>query len=105
MFWSSNCKQPGIVGIVHVVREFYPDPLQFDPKAKYYDATASQETPRWFCVDVKLVRKLQHPITLAELKVYQDGELADMALFKMKRLSVQPVSLKEWEFILGLEKQ
>jgi predicted RNA-binding protein with PUA-like domain len=102
-FWTSNTKQPGVVGIVNVVKESYPDPTQFDKKSKYYDATSSEQNPRWFCVDVKLERKLETPVTLAELKEHAEGALSGMALFKMKRLSVQPVSAEEWEFVLGLE--
>lgn len=103
LFWSSNTKHPGVVGIVDIVKESYPDPTQFDKKSEYYDATSSEESPRWFCVDVKLVRKLEDPVTLAELKEHAEGALFGMALFKMKRLSVQPVSAEEWEFVLGLE--
>jgi predicted RNA-binding protein with PUA-like domain len=102
-FWSSNTKYPGIVGIVNIVKESYPDPTQFDKKSEYYDAKATLEEPRWFCVDVKLERKLEKPVTLLELKGYSEKELSGMALFRMSRLSVQPVSAEEWEFILGIE--
>lgn len=90
---------------MQITREAYPDPSQFDRKAKYYDATAAEDNPRWFCVDVTLERKLQSPITLARLKQEANGALANMALFKMKRLSVQPVSAAEWEYVLGLEEK
>jgi predicted RNA-binding protein with PUA-like domain len=105
LFWASNTKQPGVVGVVEIVNAKYPDFTQFDPKSEYYDKTATKESPRWWCVDVKLVRKLEEPVTLATLKNYAEGELKDMALFKMKRLSVQPVTAEEWEFVLGLEGQ
>jgi predicted RNA-binding protein with PUA-like domain len=87
---------------MQVVKSSYADPSQFDSKGKYYDRTATKESPRWFCVDVKLVKKLENPITLAELKEHSEGKLKDMALFKMKRLSVQPVAPNEWDFILSL---
>ena len=103
-FWSSNTKFPGITGIVEIVTESYPDATQFDRKSEYYDAKSTKEEPKWSCVDVKLVRKLEMPITLATLKEYSEKELGGMALFKMKRLSVQPVSAEEWEFVLGLEE-
>lgn len=83
------------------MRESYPDPQQFDSKAEYYDAGSSQENPRWFCVDVKLKRKLENPVFLKVLKEYAGSELATMPLFTMKRLSVQTVGVKEWDFILN----
>lgn len=103
LFWASNTKSPGVVGTVEIAREYYPDPTQFDSKSDYYDAKASEDDPKWFCVDVKLVRKLENPVTLAELKKHAEGALSGMALFKMKRLSVQPVSAEEWEYVLGVE--
>ncbi len=53
-FYHSSCKVPGIVGTVRVVREAFPDPLQFDPSSKYYDAKSTPENPRWVSVDVAL---------------------------------------------------
>jgi predicted RNA-binding protein with PUA-like domain len=103
LFWASNTKQPGVVGVVNIVKESYPDPTQFDRKSEYYDASSTEENPRWFCVDVKLERKLEAPVTLAALKQHAEGALNGMALFKMKRLSVQPVSAEEWQFVLELE--
>jgi predicted RNA-binding protein with PUA-like domain len=104
LFWSSNCKQPGVVGFVNIVKESYPDPTQYDKKSEYYDASATKENPKWFCVDVQLERKLEQPVTLAELKTHAEGALSGMALFRMSRLSVQPVSAEEWAFVLGLEQ-
>ena len=103
-FYHSNAKPSGIVGIMEVVDAAKPDPTQFDKSSDYYDASATREKPRWFCVDVKLVRKFERCISLEELKGHGDGALQDMALLKMKRLSVQPVSPDEWNFVLGLEK-
>lgn len=51
------------------------------------------------------VRQLERQITLEELKQYKSGPLAAMALFTTARLSVQPVSQEEWDFVLALEKQ
>lgn len=102
-FYASNCKEPGIVGIVEIAKEAYPDPTQFDPTSEYYDSKATEDAPRWSCVDVKLVRKLAAPISLLELKEYSDGALAGMALFAYKRLSVQSVASEEWNFVLSLE--
>ena len=101
-FYHSNCKEPGIAGIMKVVREGYPDFTAYDPKEKYFDAKSDPDNPRWFMVDVKHVRKLKRVITLTELKTYK--QLADMALVRRgNRLSIMPVTKKQWDFILTLE--
>lgn len=100
-FYHSNCKEPGIAGIAEVCSEPYPDPTQFDKKSKYYDPKSSREEPRWVLVDVKFVRKLERPISLAEIKSHP--ELEDMILTRRgNRLSIMPVDEKHWKFILSL---
>jgi len=101
-FYHSNCDEPGIVGLMRVVREGYPDPTAFDPDDDHYDPKSDPKAPRWFLVDVELVRKLKRTIPLKELKAQR--ELAQLALVrKGNRLSVMPVAVDEWEFILSLE--
>lgn len=101
-FYHSNTKVPGIIGIMEVVREGYPDHTAFDPDQKYYDPKSDPEKPRWFMVDVKFVRKLGRTISLEELK--ERPELEEMPLVrKGNRLSIMPVSKDEWDFILSLE--
>ena len=101
-FYHSNCKPPAIMGIMKIVKEGYPDHTAFDPNAKYFDPKSDPEKPRWYMVDVKYVRHLKRPITLAELK--QDSTLTDFALTKKgSRLSILPVTLQQWEYILSLE--
>jgi predicted RNA-binding protein with PUA-like domain len=101
-FYHSNCAEPGIVGIAEVATDAYPDPSQFDPKSKYFDAGSSRDNPRWMLVDVKFVKKLKRTITLKELQA--DPALDGMVLLrKGSRLSVQPVETAHWEHILGLE--
>ena len=101
-FYHSNCAEPGIVGIAEVATDAYPDPSQFDPKSKYFDAGSSRDNPRWMLVDVKFVKKLKRAITLKELQA--DPALDGMVLLrKGSRLSVQPVEAAHWEHILGLE--
>ena len=103
-FYHSNCDDPGIVGIMTVAREGYPDHTAFDPQAKYYDPKSDPGNPRWYMVDVRYKRKLTRTITLQELKQYGGGPLADMPLLrKGNRLSVMPVTAGQWDFILGLE--
>ena len=103
-FYHSNCAEPGIVGIMQIVKEGYPDPTAFDPDEKYYDPKSDPENPRWFLVDVKYKRHLKRTISLRELKQYADGPLAEMPLLrKGNRLSIMPMAEDQWEFILGLE--
>jgi len=103
-FYYSSCAVPGIAGIVRVVKEGYPDKTAFDPKDDHYDPESRASDPRWFVVDVKLVRKLKRIITLDELRRHARAELSDMRLLQRgNRLSVTPVSKMEWDFILALE--
>lgn len=103
-FYHSNCDEPGIVGIVEIVKEGYPDHTAFDPKDDHYDPDSDPDNPRWYMVDVKLQRKLARTITLATLREYADTKLRDMQLLKRgNRLSITPVSAAHWKFILSLE--
>ncbi len=101
-FYHSSCKEPGIVGICRVASEPYPDPTQFDPESRYYDPKSSKEDPRWILVDVEFVRKLDKPITLADIKALPG--LDDLLLIRRgNRLSIMPVSAAHWDQILTLE--
>ena len=101
-FYHSNCSEPGVVGIVEVVRTAYADPTQFNPESEYFDPKSTAENPRWFVVDVKLKRALKRTVTLTEMK--EDPALADMALVrKGNRLSVLPVTPAQWRHILARE--
>ena len=102
LFYHSSCKVPGVVGIARVASEPYPDPTQFDPDAKYYDAKSNPDDPRWILVDVEFVRKLDRPVTLADIKAHPG--LDDMILTRRgNRLSIMPVEKAHWDIILGLE--
>jgi predicted RNA-binding protein with PUA-like domain len=85
-FYHSNIGRE-VVGIAEIVREAYPDP------------TAEAGSP-WVCVDVRPVRKLARPVTLAEMR--DDPRLAGFALLRLSRLSVVPVSAEHWARILVL---
>lgn len=103
-FYHSNCEVPGIVGLMTVAREGYPDDTAFNPEAKYYDPKSDPDKPRWYRVDVRFKRRFKETIPLSELKTYP--ELADMPLVrKGNRLSIMPVSPQEWDFIMGLVKE
>ena len=100
LFYHSNCDVPGIVGIAEVASRAYPDRLQFIAGHKYFDAKATQETPRWVNVDVKLVRKTRL-LSLKEMRENPDLE-ALRILQRGNRLSITPVEPSDWRTILAL---
>ncbi len=100
LFYHSNAKPPGVVGIAEVASEAYPDHTQFDPNDKHFDPKSDPEDPRWIMVDVKFVEKLARLVGLPELKTCP--ELADMVLLNRSRLSVQPVTKEQYDFIVDL---
>jgi predicted RNA-binding protein with PUA-like domain len=103
-FYHSSCEVPAVVGIVEVTREAYPDPSAFDSKDDHYDPDSDRAKPRWYMVDVRLVRRLKRMITLEELRTHARAKLSDFELLKRgSRLSVMPVSARSWTFILSLE--
>ncbi|HWH47388.1 MAG TPA: EVE domain-containing protein [Burkholderiales bacterium] len=96
-FYHSSCPEPGIAGILRVSRLAHPDVTQFDPKSEYFDPKATRDSPRWFNVDVTLVKKTRL-IPLAELRSHR--ELASMRVLQRgNRLSITPVEPREWDFI------
>lgn len=100
--YHSNCDEIGIVGIMTIARQSYPDYTAFDREDKHYDPKSDPENPRWFMVDVRYKRKLKRTITLSELR--QQKKLDGLQLLKPgNRLSVMPVSKKHWNHILSLE--
>jgi len=102
-FYHSNCEEPGIVGVVKIVRAGYPDATAFDAKDPHFDPDSDRDNPRWYMVDVQLERKLAHAVTLATLREHAAGALKGFALLRRgNRLSVLPVSGTHWKFILDL---
>ena len=102
-FYHSSCDVPGIYGIVRIVRAGYPDPSAFVRGHHYYDADSDPAQPRWYAVDVALVRRLKTPITLETLKHHARALGAFALLQRGSRLSVMPVSALQWRRILTLE--
>lgn len=101
-FYHSSCKVPGIVGLATVSSAPYIDQSAFDQTSAYFDAKSSIDNPRWVAVDLTYKSKFKRIITLAELKA--DPNLAKMVLVsKGARLSVQPVTQQEFDYILSLE--
>ena len=99
-FYHSMSNPQAIVGICEVVKEGYPDPTALDPKHENYDPDSHRDDPTWFAVDLRAVAPLAHPVTLPEIKKRQ--ELAEMAVLRIGRLSVSPVTAKEWATIVAM---
>ncbi|XP_036210113.1 thymocyte nuclear protein 1 isoform X2 [Myotis myotis] len=180
-FYHSNCKEPGIAGLVKIVKEAYPDHTQFEKSNPHYDPSSKKDNPKWSMVkmifptsrgegwtererggwgrcvcdrsqssaltrtglprlwrtehlqaaniadrvqrhvllshtlvmqvDVQFVRMMKRFIPLAELRTHHQahkatgGPLQNMALFTLQRLSVQPLTREEFDFILSLEEK
>jgi predicted RNA-binding protein with PUA-like domain len=102
--YHSSTAEPGIVAIMKIVRAGYPDPTAVDRKHHHFDPDSDRKAPRWFMVDVHLVRKLRRVITLTELRAHQERELRDMWLLRRgNRLSITPLTIEQWNFILSIE--
>ncbi len=99
-FYHSNANPSGIAGIAKVIREGYPDHTAFDPENIHYDPKSDPKKPIWFMVDVEFVKAARSLITLERLK--KIPELKEMLLLRHGRLSVQPVTEKEWKIITAL---
>ena len=102
--YHSSCPEPGVAGIVEIVRAGYPDPSAWNPRSEYHDAKSPEKKPLWYTVDVRLVRRMKHFIPLASLREHAEGKLDGLLLLrKGNRLSVTPVEAAHWKFILTLE--
>ena len=103
-FYHSSCDVPGIAGIVRIVKGGHPDRTAFDRRHDHYDPESTPSDPRWYMVDVKLERKFARIITLDDLRRHANDALSEMILLRRgNRLSVMPVTAREWDFILTLE--
>lgn len=99
-FYHSSCPQPGVAGVMRISRLAYPDATQFDTSSQYFDPAATCDKPRWFNVDVTLVRKTRL-LPLQELR--RHPQLEHMRVLQRgNRLSITPVESDEWRFVLKL---
>jgi len=105
-FHHSSCEVPGIYGTMEVVRAGHPDPSQFNRRSKHFDAGSDPASPRWYQVEVRLLKKFAHPVTLEMLRAHAAGALRDLVVLRRgNRLSVMPVSAAEWKFIHRLARE
>jgi predicted RNA-binding protein with PUA-like domain len=100
--YHSRQKEPAIMGIAKVVREAYADPTALDVDSKYFDALSHKHgVSRWLMVDIQALAQMRTPVSLAMCRL-QPG-LSEMALLRPgQRLSIQPVTLQEWQIICKL---
>jgi predicted RNA-binding protein with PUA-like domain len=99
LFYHSSCPEPGIAGLAEVASAPFVDPTQFERKSDYFDPKAKRDAPRWFCVDVRALRKTRL-MPLAEMQA-QAGLKRMLALRPGNRLSITPVTAAEWKLICG----
>lgn len=118
LFYHSNCKEPGVAGIARICREGYPDFTAWDSSHPYYDpkapvisvsdmeADGESGAARWWMVDVEFVLEFERGLSLARLKQVSadspNSPLKQMVLLTRGRLSIQPVSRQEFQFIIEL---
>ena len=103
LYYHSNAKPPGVVGIARVCKEAYPDHYAFEKGHTYFDAKSDPENPRWYMVDVEFVSKVddvEQPLSLHQIKA--DDKLLDMELIRYGRLSVPSVKKSEFDYVKKL---
>ncbi|MCH9625848.1 MAG: hypothetical protein S4CHLAM123_10320 [Chlamydiales bacterium] len=104
LFYHSNAKPSGIVGLGKVASKPYPDPTAFDPNEGHFDPKSDPDNPTWILVDIAFEEKYPEILPLQELKKIPD--LDGMLLLKKGcRLSVQPVEKKHFTHVQSLKKQ
>ncbi|KAF4850414.1 Thymocyte nuclear protein 1 [Colletotrichum siamense] len=105
-FYHSNCKEPGIVGIISIVKEHSPDWNACINDNPYYDDAAPHDGSKWSLVHVKIEHKFPRIVPLSLLKeVGPKGPLANMQLLKLGRLSVNKVTKEEWDEVIRMAKE
>ena len=98
-FYHSNCKPPGIVGLMEVIDLNIIDPTQFDKNSKYFDPKSKPNNPRWDCVKVKYIFNSDYFLSLPELKIlFSEDDL--LVVKKGNRLSILPIKNEVAEILL-----
>lgn len=101
LFYHSSVEPMAVAGVAEVVKEGYIDFYAFDPKSKYFDPKSNPDKPQWYMVDVKFKSQFKNPVTLKSIRTYK--ELSNMRLLqKGARLSIQPITKEEFNFIVKL---
>ena len=104
LFYHSSSEPAAIVGTAEVVREAYADHTALDPRDPHFDPKSTADSPTWMMVDLRAVEPLVHPLTLADLRGVKGLE-SMVLLQRGSRLSVQPVTAKEWAIVYRMGKK
>ena len=100
LFYHSMIVPPKVVGISVVVKEAYPDNTAWDTESEHPDPKSSPDNPIWYMVDIKAQARMACSVSLNEIKAHPG--LTEMVLVKLSRLSVQPVTETEWNYIVEM---
>lgn len=98
-FYHSNADPSGCAGIMEICSDVKADETQFDKKSKYYDPKATKDKPRWFLREVKYKKKLKRLVSIGETREIKACKGMPL-LQKGQRLSIQPVTKKQWDAIV-----
>ena len=104
-FYHSSCDEPGIYGIIRIVKEGYPDHTAFDPTNDHFVAKSKPDNPTWYMVDVEFVEQFKRPVTLDRLRANAETLNELLILKRGNRLSVTPIKNGEWQRIVELSLQ
>lgn len=101
IFYHSNAEPPAAVGICEIVKEAYPDFSAFDLASDHYDPKSKKDSPTWFMIDIKFIKKFSKPVSIGEIK--SNKKLQKMNLIQRgNRLSVMPVTKDEFDEIVRM---
>lgn len=103
LFYHSGANPPGVAGLARVARTAYPDPTALDPHSHYHDPKATEEDPRWVMVDIEFVERFPEVVPLSVL--HDTPGLEKMLVNNKSRLSVQPVTPREFEIVRKLGRR
>ncbi len=102
-FYHSSCPEPGVAGVMEVVRAGYPDASAWNRRSPYYDAKSTENKPLWYTVDVRLQLRATRLLPLAVLREHAVSHLDGLLLLRRgNRLSITPVDHAHWKFIRSL---
>jgi predicted RNA-binding protein with PUA-like domain len=102
-FYHSSCPEPGVAGVVRVVKAGYPDASAWNARSPYFDPKSPENKPLWYTVNVQLQKRATEVLPLAALREHGAGKLDGLLLLRRgNRLSVTPVEAAHWKFICSL---
>lgn len=101
LFYYSGATPPGIVGTAEIVRAGYPDFTAWDEADEHFDPKSTDAQPMWYMVDIRAAQRFDNFLALGDLRHVPELETMEL-LRRGSRLSVQPVSGREWKTIRAM---